>query len=123
MAGVVVVRPGERVAGPSTPGMAREQAIVTEDLWSGYVTTEPAMVSAWHHHGGHRTVFYVMEGRVRIEFGPGGAESVDAGPGDFVFVDGGVVHRESNPAEEPATVIVFRTGTGRSVVNVEGPAD
>lgn len=80
MAGVRVVRPEERVVGPSTPGMAREQAIVTEDLWSGFVTTEPAMVSAWHHHGGHRTVFYGAGHRDRVPDGDGRVGGEPRGP-------------------------------------------
>lgn len=121
MANVQRVRSSERVSGPPTPGMVREQAIVTEDLWGGVVTTEPGMVSGWHHHGGHRTLFYVLSGIVRIEHGAGGTESVDAEPGDFVLIPEQEVHRESNPASEPASVVVVRSGAGETVVNVEGP--
>ncbi|HSJ50239.1 MAG TPA: cupin domain-containing protein [Actinomycetota bacterium] len=122
MANVLRVRPGERVAGPTTPGMVREQAIATEDLWCGFVTTRPGMASGWHHHGGHRTLFYVLSGVVRIEHGAGGGESFDAEPGDIVLIPDQEVHRESNPASEPASVVVVRAGAGETVVNVEGPA-
>lgn len=121
MGGVLRVRPDERVAGPTTPGMAREQAIATDGLWAGFVTTEPGMASDWHHHGGHRTVFYVLAGRLAIESGPDGAERVEAAPGDFVLVPEGSVHRESTAGGESASVVVIRVGSGESVVNVEGP--
>ena len=52
------------------------------------------MVSGWHHHGGYETVIYVLTGLLRMEFGPGGATTIVAGPGDFVYVPTGVVHRE-----------------------------
>ena len=56
-----------------------------------------------------------------MEFGANGAESFDAGPGDFVFVGKHLVHRESNPSAEPATIVVVRAGEGEPVFNVEGP--
>lgn len=122
MANVMRIRPNERITGPTTPGMTREQAIATEDLWGGLVTTEPGMVSAWHHHGGHQTLFYVLSGVVRVEFGPEGAETIEAEPGDFVLIPAKEVHRESNPATEKADVVVVRSGEGESVINVDGPS-
>jgi uncharacterized RmlC-like cupin family protein len=79
------------------------------------------MVSGWHHHGGHDTYFYVSAGRAVVEFGPGGMDQVDAGPGDFVHVPAHTVHRESNPTDEVSVLIAFRSGSGQVVVNVDGP--
>ena len=118
---VLVVRSDERTAGPPTPGMSREQAFATQGLWAGYVTTEPGTVSAWHHHGEYETAVYVLSGALRMESGPGGSSTLDAGPGDFVFVPRGVVHRESNPSSTPAEVVAFRAGRGESTINVDGP--
>jgi uncharacterized RmlC-like cupin family protein len=89
---IVVVTPGERTPGPVTPGMDRQQAVATEGMWSGLVRTEPGMVSGWHHHGDHETVIYVLSGWLRMEFGPGGFETVEV-----------------------------RAGRGESTVNVDGP--
>jgi uncharacterized RmlC-like cupin family protein len=111
----------ERVPGPPTTGLTREQAITTEKMWAGYAKTDPGMISDWHHHGDHESAIYVLWGVLRMEFGSGGAETFDAGPGDFVFVPAGTVHRESNPSDEPTDVVVVRSGTGPSVVNVDGP--
>lgn len=119
---VVLVRPDDRVAGPSTAGMHREQAFATDGAWAGFVTTEPGMVSGWHHHGDYDSAIYVLSGALRMEFGPGGADSLDAGPGDFVLVPKGVIHRESNPSGEVAEIVVVRAGRGESNVNVAGPA-
>jgi uncharacterized RmlC-like cupin family protein len=115
------VSPEERVAGQTTPGMTREQAVQTEGMWAGFVRTDPGMVSGWHHHGSYESSIYVLSGSLRMEFGRGGAESFDAGPGDFVFVGKQLVHRESNPSNEPATIVVVRAGEGEPVVNVDGP--
>ena len=90
-------------------------------MWAGFARTDAGMVSGWHHHGDYESAIYVLTGSLRVEFGSGGEESIDAGPGDFVFVGEGVVHRESNPSAEEATFIVVRAEEGEPVVNVEGP--
>ena len=117
-----VVTPGRRKPGPSTPGMERQEAIATDSMWSGTARTEAGMVSGWHHHGGYETTIYVLTGSLRMEFGPGGSTTLEAGPGDFVYVPKGVVHRESNPSTEPADIVVVRAGRGESTINVDGPA-
>jgi uncharacterized RmlC-like cupin family protein len=119
---VVLVRPSERVSGPATPGMNREQAHATDGMWAGFVTTDGGMTSGWHHHGEYDSAIYVLSGALRMEFGLGGTESLDAGPGDFVLVPKGAVHRESNPSDDVAEIIVVRSGHGESNVNLDGPA-
>ncbi|MCI3270595.1 cupin domain-containing protein [Streptomyces cylindrosporus] len=118
---VVVVRPGDRRPGPSTPGMDRQEAFATEGTWSGFVRTDAGTVSGWHHHGEYESVIYVLTGSLRMEFGPDGSRVLEAGPGDFVYVPKGAVHREGNPTSEPADIIVMRSGTGQSTFNVDGP--
>jgi uncharacterized RmlC-like cupin family protein len=118
---IVVVTPGQRAPGPATPGMDRQQAVATGGMWSGLVRTEPGMVSGWHHHGEHESVIYVLSGRLRMEFGPGGAETAEAAPGDFIYVPRRAVHREANPSDEPADIVVVRAGRGESTVNLDGP--
>lgn len=111
-----------RRAGAPTSGMRREEAVATDSTWGGLVHTDPGMVSGWHHHGDYESVIYVMTGRLRMESGPGGTNVSEAGPGDFLFVPRGSVHRESNPSDIGATAVVVRSGRGEPVVNVEGPA-
>lgn len=115
------VSSAERVEGPSTPGMDRFTAIETGEMWAGGARTEPGSVSSWHHHGEHESAIFVVSGALRMEFGPGGTDAFDAGPGDFVHVPRGVIHRESNPGLDPADIVVVRAGGGPSVVNVDGP--
>jgi len=119
---VLLVTPAERTPGPATPGMERRQAFATEGTWSGFVRTEAGTVSGWHHHGDYESVIYVLTGALKMEFGPGGANTVEAGPGDFVYVPKGAVHRESNPSAEPTDIIVVRAGVGESTFNLDGPA-
>jgi uncharacterized RmlC-like cupin family protein len=121
MSTIFRVTPEQRIEGQPTPGIAREQAVQTEHMWSGFVRTEPGMVSGWHHHGEYESTIYVLTGSLRMEFGPGGGEAFQAAPGDFVFVGRHVVHRESNPSSERGTLVVVRAGEGEPVINVDGP--
>ena len=119
---ITCVHPEDRILADPTPGKAREQAIDIAGLWSGFVRTEPGEASGWHHHGDHDTSVYVVEGHVRIEFGPGGAYAADAGPGDFVHIPKHVVHREVNAGSTTSQEIITRSGSGPVTINVEGPA-
>ncbi|MCA1823870.1 MAG: cupin domain-containing protein [Frankia sp.] len=120
---VRLIQPADRSEGQPTPGMHREQAVSTDRSWAGYVTTDAGMVTGWHHHGDYESHIYVVSGAMRMEFGPGGRDVVDAQAGDFLFVPPHTVHREGNPTSEESTVIAVRAGSGEPVFNVEGPAD
>jgi uncharacterized RmlC-like cupin family protein len=119
---VRVVRPADRVEGERTPGMTREQAVAVEGMWAGLVRTEAHMITGWHHHADYDTSIYVVDGSLKMESGPGGTNVVEAGPGDFLYVPKGAIHREGNPSDGESRVIVVRAGHGPTVVNVEGPA-
>ena len=119
---VRLIRAVERTEGAPTPGMTREEAIGTDHMWSGFVRTEAGMVSGWHHHGSYESSIFVMTGALVMEFGPGGTERFEAGPGDFVYVAPGTVHREGNPTDAESHIIVTRAGEGPPVINVDGPA-
>jgi uncharacterized RmlC-like cupin family protein len=107
--------------GPPTAGMTRRTALAGDTTWMGEVHTEPGAMSGWHHHGEHTTYGYVIAGKVRVEFGPGGAQSVEGSAGDFFLVPPLAVHREGNPGTEEQVLVAVRVGDGPSVVNVEGP--
>ena len=104
-----------------TPGMRRQRAFEAPGLWAGVVHTEPGATSGWHHHGDHETSLYVVEGTLRLSFGPGGASELDAGPGEFLHVPAHTVHRESNPGDDRSTAVIARAGQGPPTINVDGP--
>lgn len=116
------VRPAERTEGAATSGMTREQAVSTDKMWAGFVTTDAGMVSGWHHHGEYESSIYVISGALRMEFGAGGGEVLEAAAGDFVYVAPHAIHREGNPSDDASTLVVVRSGTGEPVTNVDGPA-
>ena len=116
-----LIREGDRSVDDSTAGMIREAAVTTDRMWAGLVRTEPGMASGWHHHGEYETAIYVVSGRLRMEFGPGGREMEEADAGDFLYVPKGAIHRETNPLNEEGALIAARSGTGPPVINVDGP--
>ena len=105
-----------------TPGMTRQLAVHGDGMWAGTVDTEPRATSGWHHHGEHETTLFIVSGRMRMESGPHGQDVVEAGPGDFLRVPAGAVHRESNPTDSPARAVIVRCGTGQPTYNVDAPA-
>ena len=90
-------------------------------MWAGLVRTAPGMMSGWHHHGDFESVIYVTTGALVMEFGPGGSETLEARPGDFLYVAPGAIHRESNPTDQESHIVVVRSGSGEAVINVDGP--
>jgi uncharacterized RmlC-like cupin family protein len=120
--GVDVTRRSERrIPEQTTPGMQREEAFAGSDTWIGTVRTEPGVETGWHHHGTYESYIYVLAGSARMEFGPGGAETLDCEPGDVIHVEPGVVHREITTGDRPSEAILFRVGTGQVTFNTEGP--
>lgn len=118
-----VVKVAERHAQTGqTSGMRREEAFQSGRMWAGVAHNAPKAFSGWHHHGDYESAIYVLSGRIRIECGPGGSTLLEGGPGDFLFIPAGEVHREGNPLDETAEVVLVRAGQGEVVVNVDRPA-
>jgi uncharacterized RmlC-like cupin family protein len=93
----------------------------SQNLWVGLVTTPPGTVSGWHHHGDCETAIYVVSGRARFRWGPGGAASAEVGPGDFLAVAPNAVHQEEALGDTPVVLVVARACSGVLVVNTVGP--
>src|SRR5919106_5147323 len=110
------IAPEERTEGAGTPGMIREEAVATDEMWGGLVRTGAGMVSGWHHHGHYETTIYVLSGALRMEFGPGGSDVLEASSGDFLYVAPRTVHRESNPIDQESRIVVVRSGSGEPVI-------
>lgn len=123
-----VVRPHERDSSTAqTPGMHREAGVAgstvgAEKIWVGHVTMEPGMASGAHHHGPVESSIYIISGHARFRFGDKLEETVEAGPGDFIYVPPQVVHQELNAdGDTPVVMIVARDGQENVVVNVDVP--
>ncbi len=107
--------------GAVTPGVSRELAIETRAATVMRARAEAGARSGWHHHGAREVLGYVVAGRARFEFGPGGSESAEVEAGGFFHVPAGLVHRDINPLDEPQEIIMTVVGSGPLVINVEGP--
>jgi uncharacterized RmlC-like cupin family protein len=104
-----------------TPGITRRVAFEADGHWFGHVEAAPAAMSGWHHHGDNETLGYVIDGEIRVEFGPGGSQSLEAGTGDYFRVPPNLIHREGNMSTRPGSVVLVRVGQGPPVFPADGP--
>lgn len=110
-----------------TPGMVRREAVSartvgSRDVWMGETTVAPRTASANHHHGDSETAIYVVSGNPVFVFAEDGREvRLAPKPGDYVFVPPYTPHREENPSEGPAVVVLARSSQEAIVVNLDGP--
>ncbi len=105
-------------------GMRRLEAISgaatgSQNIWMGESHMGPATRSDDHHHGESETSIYVLSGNPVFVFLHDNEETrIEAQPGDYVYVPPHVAHREENPFEEEAVVIMARTTQEAIVVNL-----
>lgn len=73
-------------------------------------TVPPGGVAKAHIHDGYEVMLYLLEGRVRHEYGPGCKHSVENAAGDFIYIKPGVPHEVFNLSDtEPVVAVVART--------------
>lgn len=118
---ISVVAPDGLTEGPGYPGIVRELAHTTERALQVRARAEGGVATGWHHHGEREVLGYLVHGRARFEFGPGGRDSVEVEHGGFFHVPAGLVHRDVNPSDEPQEFVLVFAGTGPLVVDVDGP--
>jgi uncharacterized RmlC-like cupin family protein len=104
-----------------TTNLQRGQAFAHDGVWAGFAVFPGGASTGWHHHGDYATYGYITSGAMTVEFGPGGRELVQIGEGDFIYIPGHLVHRESVAPDGGAGVAVRVGGVGATVFNVEGP--
>ncbi len=118
-----VVKPQDAGSTAQTPGMVRIPGVTADStgasrIWLGTVTVAPHQKSLPHHHGEAETAVYVLRGHLRVLFGEGYAESVEAGPNEFLYVPPFIHHIEENPYDEEYEGVLARS-PDNIVVNVE----
>ncbi len=73
-------------------------------------TIPPGGVAYAHVHVDFEVMLYILEGRVRHEYGPDLSMSVDNDAGDFIFIEPGVPHEVCNLSDtEPVVAVVARS--------------
>ena len=73
-------------------------------------TIPPGGVAYAHIHVGFEVMLYILEGRVRHEYGPDLATTIENQGGDFIFIEPGVPHEVCNMSDtEPVVAVVARS--------------
>ncbi len=96
----------------------------SEKIWMGESHVSGGARSADHHHGESETGIYVVSGNPVFVFLADGDETrIETSPGDYVYVPPFVPHREENPADGEAVVVLARSTQEAIVVNLESLRD
>jgi uncharacterized RmlC-like cupin family protein len=107
-----------------TSGMVRLEAIAqksvgSERIWMGETHIRGLARSGDHHHGDSETAIYVVSGTPAFVFADGEHEiRIETEPGDYIFVPPFAPHREENPGEDEAVVVISRSSQEAIVVNL-----
>jgi uncharacterized RmlC-like cupin family protein len=73
-------------------------------------TIPPGGVAYAHIHVDFDVMLYILQGRVRHEYGPGLKKSIDNQAGDFIYIEPGVPHEVFNlSTTEPVVAVVARS--------------
>jgi uncharacterized RmlC-like cupin family protein len=112
-----------------TPGMVRSEAISartvgSQKVWMGQSNVGPRTASGNHHHGDSETAIHVVAGHPVFVFIEDGEEvRLTPEPGDYVYVPPFTPHREENPSDEEAVVVLARSTQEAIVVNLDSLTD
>ena len=81
-----------------------------KQLSMNVATIPPGGVAAAHIHVGFEVMLYILQGRVRHEYGPRLEHVVENTAGDFIFIEPGVPHEVFNVSDtEPVVAVVARS--------------
>ncbi|AHG93030.1 Cupin 2 conserved barrel domain protein (plasmid) [Gemmatirosa kalamazoonensis] len=73
-------------------------------------TIPPGGVAYAHIHVDFEVMLYILQGRVRHEYGPSLEHAVENSAGDFIFIEPGVPHEVLNLSDtEPVVAVVARS--------------
>lgn len=111
--GVFVVRGGGNCRGWN--GIEYRVGLSAKNVGSRHLsmnvaTIPPGGVAYAHIHVGFEVMLFILEGRVRHEYGPGLSRSIENQAGDFIFIEPGVPHEVWNVSDtEPVVAVVARS--------------
>lgn len=90
-------------------GMSAKNAGLTK-ISANIATIPPGGVAKAHIHVDFEVILYIIEGKVRHEFGDGLKQKIDNEAGDFIFIKPGVPHEVFNVSDtEPVVAFVARS--------------
>ena len=111
--GIFVIRGGENWRAWNgiryRTGMSAKN-VGSKKLSMNVATIPPGGVAAAHIHVGFEVMLYILQGRVRHEYGDGLKQVVENTAGDFIFIEPGVPHEVFNASDtEPVVAVVARS--------------
>jgi len=111
--GISVIRGGDNVRGWNgiryKAGLSGRNVAATK-LSMNVATIPPGGVATAHIHVGFEVMLYILEGRVRHEYGPTLEHAVENEAGDFIYIEPGVPHEVFNLSDaEPVVAVVARS--------------
>jgi uncharacterized RmlC-like cupin family protein len=84
--------------------------VAAKHLSMNVATIPPGGVAYAHIHVDFEVMLYILVGRVRHEYGPNLALSIDNEAGDFIFIQPGIPHEVKNLSDsEPVVAVVARS--------------
>ena len=90
-------------------GMCAEN-VGSQALSMNVAMIPPGGVAKAHIHVGFEVMLYILQGRVRHEFGPRLEETLENGAGDFIFIEPEIPHEVFNMSDtEPVVAVVARS--------------
>ena len=105
------------------PGLSAKN-VGSKQLSMNVATIPPGGVAYAHIHVGFEVMLYILQGRVRHEYGPGLKKSIDNAAGDFIYIEPGVPHEVFNLSDsEPVVAVVARSDASEweNIVNFTRP--
>jgi uncharacterized RmlC-like cupin family protein len=111
--GIFVIRGGGSVRGWNgiqyRAGLSAKN-VKARQLSMNVATIPPGGVAAAHIHVDFEVMLYILQGRVRHEYGEGLTLAVENQAGDFIFIEPGVPHEVFNLSDsEPVVAVVARS--------------
>ncbi len=91
------------------PGLSTNN-VGSKHLSMNVATIPPGGVAYAHIHVDFEVMLYLLQGKVRHEYGVGLKQTVENEAGDFIFIEPGVPHEVFNVSDsEPVVAVVARS--------------
>ena len=91
------------------PGLSAKN-VPARKLSMNVATIPPGGVAYAHIHVDFEVMLYILQGRVRHEYGDGLKKAIDNQVGDFIYIEPGVPHEVFNLSDtEPVMAVVARS--------------
>jgi uncharacterized RmlC-like cupin family protein len=86
------------------------KSVGSKHLSMNVASVPPGAVAYAHVHVDFEVMLFILQGKVRHEYGENLSESVDNEAGDFIFIEPGVPHEVVNLSDtEPVIAVVARS--------------